>query len=138
MPKLLWIKIGILAIGPENCKIFTTKSFHRNTYSCLFSRICLRFLSKNIYLKNSSTLTGKTLNWSLFKKGLQASSLALCFKNTLAQLFSCFSINKHIFHRTTPGDCFYMSLSKKSLVFPMEILKRKHYFNVVPTRPFFS
>ena len=42
----------------KNCKIFATKTFHRSIYSCLICRICLCFLSKIIYLENSSTLTG--------------------------------------------------------------------------------
>ena len=42
----------------KNCKIFATKTYHRSIYACLISRICLRFLSKIIYLENSSTLTG--------------------------------------------------------------------------------
>ena len=65
---MLGIKIEILAIALENGKILTTKTFHRNTYSCLISRIGLHCFVEDYLLKNSSTFTGKKFaSKSLFK-----------------------------------------------------------------------
>ena len=66
---MLRVKIEILVIALENCKIFFTKTFYRNTFSCLISIVYI-ILSKIIYSKNSSKLTGKIFaSKSLFKQG---------------------------------------------------------------------
>ena len=53
---MLGIKIEILAIALENGKTFTTKTFHRNTYSSLISRICLHCFVQDYLLRK---FTGK-------------------------------------------------------------------------------
>ena len=108
VPNIFGIKIEILGIALENSKIFSTKTFHRNTYSGLILRICLHCFVQDYLLRKFVNIQEKNLRRSLFlNKVANLQPYTVLKKDCDTVVFlRLFHRHKHLFHRTTPGDCF--------------------------------
>ena len=54
---MLGIKIEIVAIALEICKIFTNKKCHSNNYFCLISKMCLQYFAQKYLLEEEKLFT---------------------------------------------------------------------------------
>ena len=59
---LNFLGIQEITIALENCKIFTTKTFHRKTYSCLISRIFLHCFVQDYLLRKFLNIYNKEIS----------------------------------------------------------------------------